>query len=224
MTAHKRYKVNYFLVPFLLALLLGVNAYLINLEPKIPTIQGVVIPDGKTIDDFALISHENTAFTERDLLGRWHILAYGYTDCPDICPTTLNTLAQVSKRLTQYKDVRMLFYTIDPQRDTVEHIAKYIAYFGEAFVALTSKQDKGETHLPFERSLGMVSELVPLPENEAEHDYKGYRVSHGVVLYVLNPKGHLQAILKPARALNDTQVFHGDVIYRDFIAIRNFFD
>ncbi|MEH6606315.1 MAG: SCO family protein, partial [Pseudomonadales bacterium] len=188
-----------------------------------PLIEGVVIPTPQATQQFSLVNHHNEKFNNTDLQGNWHIVAYGYTDCPDICPTTLAVLAQVEKQIlsnSQYTDLRVLFYTVDPQRDTVEKLSSYVPFFSSNFIGLTPKKEQNG-HTAFERSLGIRAVLTPLPE--AEKDYKGYSVSHGVMLYVLNSQGQLQAVLKPEISSDGTQFFTAEKIYRDYTALRDYF-
>lgn len=206
-------------------LIVGINSYFLLGIKKLPQIQGVIIPDAGVVSEFTLIDHNKQKFSNEDLENKWHIVSYGYTDCPDICPTTLNKLAQVESKLKKKGvfDLNVIFYTIDPQRDTVEHLSKYISFFSKDFLGLTWGGELESDHIPFEKSLGIVSAIDPLSKEEASHDYKGYRVSHGVVLYVLNPEGKLQAILKPKINKQGLQYFTIDQIYQDYVAIRKYF-
>jgi len=188
-----------------------------------PLIKGVIIPKSQAISNFSLLTHKNEKFTNESLLGDWHILAYGYTDCPDICPTTLAALVDVERNIIdsgQYTNVNILFYTVDPQRDTVEKLATYIPFFSRSFIGLTVAENTSE-HLSFEKSLGLQALLTPLPDDAI--GYKRYSVSHGVMLYIMNASGELQAILKPDINAQGTQSFSSDDIYRDYLALRKYF-
>lgn len=210
----------------LFAILIGVNAYVLLNPQGLPKIQGVIIPDAQKISEFTLVDHNNQPFTQNDLQGSWVLLSYGYTDCPDVCPITLNIMANVERRLResgQFDDLQMLFYTIDPLRDTVEHLSEYITFFSEDFIGLTYGLQHQTNHIPFEQSLGIVSAITPLAADEQEDDLKGYSVSHGVVLYLINPDGKLQAILKPEITKYGSHFFESDTIYQDYISIRKHF-
>ena len=67
--------------------------------PQITLSNGTVLHPSRSITDFQLISHQGQPFSHSQLLGHWSVLFFGYTNCPDICPTTLSTLAQVKKSL-----------------------------------------------------------------------------------------------------------------------------
>jgi protein SCO1 len=86
---------------------------------------------------FALIDHNDRPVTAEDYRGKVVLLYFGYTNCPDACPTTLTTLAAVMRRLgPQAANVRVLFVSVDPQRDTSAVLKRYVGFFGPQFVGL----------------------------------------------------------------------------------------
>ncbi|WP_086929492.1 SCO family protein [Agarilytica rhodophyticola] len=215
------------LVIFLCSLtFISVNVHTLFTTKSPPKIQGTIIPNARDLEDFTLLNHNNEYFTNANLKGKWSLVSYGFTDCPDICPTTLNKLAQVKNKLHElgkYQDLNILFYSIDPQRDTVERLAQYVAFFSPDFLGLTWRLDAETNHIAFEKSLGITSLITPLTQEEAENDYKGYSVSHGVMLYLLNPEGKLQAIFTPETSKHGIHNFLIETIYRDYVAIRSYF-
>lgn len=188
-----------------------------------PTLQSAVfIPHAITLEKFSLLDHQGVAFTNQELLGRWHIVSYGYTFCPDVCPTTLSSLVKFKQHIVddnQYADLKVLFYSIDYQRDTVEQLAQYLEFFDRSFLGLTREGLSEQEHLGFEKSLGMLSQITPQASTYGEGVYS---VSHGFMLYLLNPKGELRAIFKPQLNSNGGQSFNSQVIYVDYRAIRAF--
>lgn len=194
--------------------------------PQPPRINGTIIPQGYPLQGFSLVDHHNKLFTNNDLLGNWHVLSYGYTHCPDICPTTLATVARVAQRLDQMESpsaTRFLFYSVDFQRDTPGHLAKYLPWFNKDLIGLTHNNST-TNHLPFEDSLGMVYSLDSRinSEQSSQQALNKYYVNHGVLLYVLNPQGKLQAILKPGLSTNGAEFFVAEDILRDYRKIREF--
>ena len=191
---------------------------LLNKPKSPPVIQGVFLPEAKIIQPFSLLNQHNRAFSNEDLLGQWHLVSYGFTTCPDICPTTLAQLAQLDTLLTESGDkLRILFYSVDHKRDTVAQLASYMPFFHPDFIGLTHLDDDGEQHLPFERGLGISAQLIPDEDNSGENSYQ---IVHGVTLFLLNPRGQLQAILKPGTDANRNKVFDAETIYRDFLRVR----
>ena len=127
-------------VIFLSVTFLAVGRIWLSVSKELPLINGVIIPNSNPLKDFVVLNHRNQKFSNQDLIGRWHILSYGYTNCPDVCPMTLTVLAQLSQHLksdNESSDLSILFYTIDHQRDTVERLEKYLPFFDNNFLGLT---------------------------------------------------------------------------------------
>ena len=194
---------------------------LLGREPSPPAIQGVFLPQAKALDEFTLLDHHGEAFNREDLQGGWHLVSYGFTTCPDICPTTLVELDSMKAALgPDGDDLQILFYSVDHRRDTVHQLATYIPYFNPDFVGLTHRDNPENPHLPFERSLGIISELVPSDDPKAGP--QDYSVQHGVTLFLLNPEGQLQAIFKPVRGENGLPHFQPEQLAGDYLSIRDY--
>ena len=207
-----------------LAILLTAFLLYDNRASTPPLIQGVLLPEARDIAQFRLIDHHNRPFTNANLLGRWHIVSYGFTTCPDICPTTLSRLANVSRELGEqgHTDLGVLFYTVDHRRDTVAQMASYVPYFNPDYIGLTHLDDAANPHLPFEKSLGIVSQLIPNLEEGAEPNPNDYQVSHGVTLFLINPEGKLQAIFEPGESSPKVPDFEPEQVLSDYLAIRDY--
>lgn len=191
---------------------------------NLPEIQGVFFNDPMPIQTFRLIDHTNQPFDNSRLQGKWHLLSYGYTHCPDICPTTLATLSRVVKTLNQennFSDLGLLFYTVDPQRDSIAHLAEYVVWFDQNMIGLSPDADTENSYLAFEKSLGISSMIIP-NEQDKSGVSSAYNVGHGIAIYLLNPEGMLQAIFKPKKNNNKTTFFTKEQIIDDYKAIRNF--
>jgi len=189
-----------------------------------PQIQGVLLPEGRALAPFTVLDHHNRAFSNQNLLGQWHLVSYGFTTCPDICPTTLVQIDKVIERLGRDRanDLRVLFYSIDHRRDTVSQMAGYVPYFNPTFIGLTHRDDPDNPHLPFEQSLGMMSQLSPILDESGVPDPVNYSVSHGVTLFLLNPEGKLQAIFEPDEPAPGVHHFDPDKLFDDYLAVRDY--
>lgn len=99
---------------------------------------------GKNAPDFTLIDAKGKRVNIRDFEGKDVLLSFGYTSCPDICPTTLMQLNAVTQKLgsSDSSDLQVVFVTIDPERDTPERIGEYIPYFNKSFIGLTGSPDE----------------------------------------------------------------------------------
>jgi len=197
---------------------------LLNRPASPPQIQGVLLPEARGLPEFRLLDHNNNVFTNEDLQGRWHLVSYGFTTCPDICPTTLTQLATVTRQLKEqgHTDLRVLFYTVDHRRDTVSQMASYMPFFDPDFIGLTHLDDSENPHLPFEQGLGIVAQLVPVTGPDVDPANNEYQVNHGVTLFLINPSGELQAIFKPDSRPPGNHNFDPETVLRDYLNIRNY--
>jgi protein SCO1 len=198
-------------------------AWAVLLRPLAPPqIQGVLLTQGRTLPPFELIDQRGRPFDNGDLQGSWHLLSYGFTTCPDICPTTLNTLAEFSATLRDEGKAppEVLFYSVDYRRDTPQQLQAYLGFFDPAFTGLTHGDDPEGAYRPFETGLGLLSQLEPT----GEADSRDYRVSHGVTLYLLNPRGELQAVFKPRPGANGLPAFTTGTLVQDYLAVRDYIE
>src|SRR3989442_13601364 len=96
-----------------------------------------LFPDPKPLTAFSFTDHENRAFDLSRLKGKWSFLFFGYTHCPDICPTTLATLARarenIAKSTAGAKDVQFVFISVDPNPDTASKLGQYVSSFDPDF-------------------------------------------------------------------------------------------
>lgn len=186
-----------------------------------PQIQGVLLPEARALAPFVLTDHHGDEFDNRDLEGRWHLVSYGFTTCPDVCPATLAELARFRSQLAPEfrRDLQVLFYSVDHRRDTPGQLASYVSFFDPSFTGLTATDGEEAGAAAFADSLGILSVLEPAEGTTLEDG--DYQVGHGVTLLLLNPKGKLQAVLEPGRT--DALGFPGfDIatLVRDYTAIR----
>jgi len=207
-----------------IAIVVVAAVVLLNRPAPPPHIQGVLLSPARDLPPFRLLDHRNDVFTNEELKGRWGLVSYGFTTCPDVCPTTLAALASVHRQLQEQGDydLRILFYTVDHARDTVAQMAAYVPYFDPEFIGLTYLDNDDDQHLPFEQGLGIVAQLLPEPGSDTNSN--DYQVVHGVKLFLINPQGQLQAILDPDNSVSGTHTFDPATVLRDYLAIRHYLD
>ena len=154
-------------------------------EPSPPP--GVLWPNPRPIGAFMLQDHHRRAFTRKRLEGAWTFMFFGYTHCPDICPTTLATLRQVELDLPEHASAprQHVLVSVDPARDTVEHLAGYVSSFGPAFLGVTGSD--GELS-KLAREVGAV-----FFRGEPEDD-GSYFVEHTASIMLVDPRGRLVAL------------------------------
>lgn len=158
--------------------------------PALPALQsGVLFPQSRPILPFELSRSDGGKLTLADWTGRWTIVFFGYTNCPDVCPTTLATFGQVWKKLepATRERLRFDFVSVDPARDTPEQLARYVGYFNKDFVAATGND---EALMPLTRALGLVY------SREAPVDGT-YAVDHSASAVLIDPDGREVGLLRP---------------------------
>ena len=136
----------------------------------------------RQLSGFQLISDQNMNFTIDDFKGKWSILFFGFTFCPDICPLTMKQLSNVKDELKD-KANRINFYlvSIDPDRDSPENLRTYLDNFDEEFIGLTGEIDK-----IYKFSTQVNAPFFPVVNSNEEN----YTVDHSGSLVLINPNGH----------------------------------
>ena len=143
---------------------------------------------------FSLRQSDGTPLVPGELKGHWTLVFLGFTHCPDVCPTTLAQLAGAQKQwatLPEATRPRVLFVSVDPDRDTPDAIGEYAHAFHRDTLAATADVPALET---FARSLSMVFAKVPAPEGAPANQYS---MDHSASLAVLNPQGRLTGFVTP---------------------------
>lgn len=161
-----------------------------SLKPAI--IQGAIYPQAKYIERFELQNQLAETVTKSDFLNHWSLIFVGYTNCPDICPTTLSVMNQVNEYLTEQKiqAPKIVFLSIDPDRDTPLHIKRYVEYFNKDFIGLTGSQAQLSQ---LSQNLNAVFRKAPGADGEISKE--NYLMDHSSALMLINPQGNLQSIL-----------------------------
>ena len=156
-----------------------------------PALQVVkLFPQPREIPPFSLVQSDGTQLVPGELHGHWTLVFIGFTFCPDVCPTTLAQLARAQKRwesLPESTRPRVLFVSVDPERDTPELAGRYAAHFDPGFLGATAGHEVLE---PFARSMGMVYMQSPLEGG-------GYTVDHSSNIAVLDPQARLVGLMRP---------------------------
>ncbi len=145
-----------------------------------------------TVPAVTLLDQHKQAFPMSKLKGNWNLMFFGFTNCPDICPTTLTTMKQVKKRLAQ-QDFRYIFVTLDPKRDTSDVLKEYMDFFNPEFIALTG--DKKEID-KLSEAMGIIYDF----EGDTSTDY--YVVNHYTAILVIDPQGRLRAHILPPHSID----------------------
>ena len=163
----------------------------------------------RALPDFSLIDHGGEQFGPEQLAGSWHLLFFGFTHCPDICPTTLHTLATATQRLEDLPErlqPGVIMVSVDPMRDTADALAAYVPYFNPDFVGVTGEMNQIQT---LTRDMGVAYAYTPVDGSD------GYGVEHTASVFMLNPDGNLVAVFgtphSAAGIENDYRIIVGNL-------------
>lgn len=150
----------------------------------------------KPVIEFKLQDHTKKDFTDHSFKGKWNVLFFGYTYCPDICPITLKVLNQAYSKLDQAtKDnLRIVFISVDPDRDNPEQLSEYVGFFNADFIGLTGEQQQIDR---LTQSLGIAH------TKNQKTDENNYLVDHSSSLLLINPDGHFQGLFSAPHQADD---------------------
>ena len=153
-----------------------------------------LLPQPRELPAFALRQSDGTQLVPGELKGHWTLVFLGFTYCPDVCPTTLTELAQAQKQweaLPESTRPRVLFVSVDPERDDPDRIGEYAHAFHRDTLAATADVPALEN---FARSLSLVFAKVPAAEGAPADSYT---IDHSATLAVLDPQGRMAGIIQP---------------------------
>ena len=170
--------------------------------PPVALATGTLLEPRRDLPDFSLIDEHGLRFTRSDLKGHWSMLFFGYTNCPDLCPTTLSVLAVMAKRLRaagERSRPRVVFVSVDAKRDTPARLAQYVPYFDPEFTGVTATDQPSIEAVA--RQFGVEASIIPQPDGS-------YSVEHSGAIFVVDPAGRLSAIL--------TGPFSAEALQSDF--------
>ena len=139
--------------------------------------------------EFSLTDHTGRGVTELDYSGRWQLVTFGFTYCPDICPTTLAFVGTTLDLLgPDVERVAPLFISVDPERDTVEVMAEYVAAFHPRLIGLTGS--------PAQIAAAAEEFKVYYAKLEDDSVPDGYLMAHSGAIYLIRPDGSFEAVFR----------------------------
>lgn len=142
----------------------------------------------RILDEFSLIADSGDRYSTAELSGRWTLVFFGFTHCPDVCPATLAILNRFYQTLDEdtRDDTDILLVSVDPARDGPEQLRSYVRYFNPDFHGVT-----GEFI-----NLKRFANQLNVPFNKVPLDNGTYTVDHGSQVVLINPRGHYHAFFK----------------------------
>jgi protein SCO1 len=199
----------------LLAAVVGALSFQALNKPELPEFALYYQP-ARMVKPFQLADQQGKSFTQAQLQGKWSWLFFGYTSCPDVCPTTLQALNYIYPELQSINSTtQVLFVSVDPKRDSQAKLAQYINYFNDDFFALRAGH---EVLFPFARNLGLMYAITD------REDGQDYLVDHSASIVLVNPHGNIAAIFKPEQAVGQVPSVDGKKLVQDFIRIVHLFE
>ncbi|MGJ8691734.1 MAG: SCO family protein [Thalassotalea sp.] len=179
----------------------------------------------RDIKAFEMTDHQGQVFNNASLQGKWSWVFFGYTSCPDVCPTTLQELNFAYGDLQAITpNNQVLLVSVDPARDSQDKLSQYINYFHPDFIALRAGH---EVLFPFARNLGLMYAITDgddaashlLASGAPEQAANSYLVDHSASIVLINPKGKIAAIFKPQHQLGELPIVEGDKLVSDFAKV-----
>ncbi len=178
------------IITTMLAIVLGFGSAIYFLKPEPVKLQAITWlgEQAKPLPEFELTDHNNEPFTNETIKGKWQLLFFGYTNCPDICPNTLSILTNM---ITQVKDEKILdqlqltFISVDPDRDDLEILKSYVTYFNERFMSARADIDNVNK---LTDAVGILHYIVKSTDGDV------YEVAHSGSLILVNPQGQFTGV------------------------------
>lgn len=160
----------------------------------------LLLPEPRVIADFSLVDDDGQPFSLERLKGQWSLLFFGFTHCPDVCPSALYDLAQVRKTLARNdpektNNLQVLFVSVDPERDTPRQLNQYVNYFDPEFIGVTGPEAQ---LAPLTLQLGIAYRI-----EDHEPGSQQYNVDHSASILLMNPNGQLHGVF-PAPHQSDS--------------------
>ncbi|MGE8350601.1 MAG: SCO family protein [Pseudomonas protegens] len=184
-----------FILVALVALVLGltVNKVLSGKGQGDPTAlidAGIILlPQSRTLPAVKMLDQDGQPVVIDELKGKWSLLFFGYTFCPDICPTTLAQLRQIKSELPKeaVDKLQVILVSVDPNRDTPQQLKQYLGYFDKDFKGLTAASVE---------DLQKLANAVSIPFIPADTSKPNYTVDHSGNLAVIGPDGHQRGFIR----------------------------
>ena len=153
--------------------------------------EGILWPSPPKLNEFFLIDKDNLPFTLDDLKGRWSIMFFGFTNCPDICPSTLMEISKAERKLREIPEFgnsgQLIFISVDPKRDTPTILKTYVSHFSSRLQAASGSQEELQI---LAKSVGAIFLTV-----DSDSNNNSYSVDHSAGIFFVSPDATLFSVL-----------------------------
>ena len=164
----------------------GIFAALRSQQPAVP-VTAMILPDPDPVPAFELVDQRGTPIDESVFRGQWDLVFFGFTHCPDVCPTTLQVLAAAITTLDE-RGVsplpRIVLVSVDPERDTPEILGRYVDYFGKGNLGISGSLD----------GIRALTSGLGIYFQKQETDDDNYVVDHSAAVLLVDPEGRFSAL------------------------------
>lgn len=156
----------------------------------------ILLPQSRNLPDVKMTDQDGQPVAMDELKGKWSLLFFGYTFCPDICPATLAQLRQLQTQLPEETRARLnvVMVSVDPHRDTPEQLSKYLGFFNAGFKGLTGEEE----------TLQKFANSVSIPYIPADTSKENYTVDHSGNLVIIGPDGTQRGFIRAP--INNTKL------------------
>lgn len=185
---------SYRLKLFLIAVAALIGGYFAGhyfARPDLKNLSAVMMPKPIPVQPFELTDFNGKRFDAGRLKGHWSFVFFGYTHCPDVCPTTLSELARVFNRLADdpalQQNTEFVFVSVDPKRDTPEQLKTFVHYFNPGFLAATGDD---------EQLTRFAKQLFVVYQRDDANGGDDYDVAHSANISLIDPDGNFVAAFK----------------------------
>ena len=202
-------------ISLIIGLWLSQQILMNNNDTRVPkNIDATVLANARPLVEFNLFDQNKEVFSPAQLKGHWSFLFFGYTNCPDVCPTTLKVMQTVWKTLPtkagEPGHPKLYFISVDPDRDKADILKQYVQYFNPEFNGVTGKLDE------LDKLTNQIGILYGYDEKNGDND-EDYGVNHSAQLILVDPKGRMRAVISPphvaktiAANFQTIRTFYGD--------------
>jgi len=186
-----------FLIALLLGTALAAGIFVATQVSKPSTpLSALIIPVPSDLPEFSLIDQSGKLVTADTFRGHWNLVFFGFTHCPDICPTTLQVLANARKALTDASAdtvPRIVLVSVDPERDTPAILHRYLSYFGTGNLGITGELTE----------IRKLTSALGIYFEKAASDTDNYGVDHTAAVLVIDPAGRFSALFSAPHRVAD---------------------
>lgn len=191
-------------VAIIVSLLLGVLLATQHLKNEPTYINAQWLPATKTVPDFDLRDQSGSPIGSTFWMGKWSLVFFGFASCPDVCPLELQKFSSVWRTMGDQTNLRVVFVSVDPERDSLARLQEYVTFFHPEMIALTGENSTLAQFANFfgayyERSVIMDTKVIKIPAGSDMPEGAGdaYQVNHAARLFIVNPEGAYSGSFSP---------------------------